>query len=114
MPAPPWENLGDFLNTDEFAVSASIALQGGGTRAGIAGIFDEPYLNAELGEFDLDTSRPRFLCAESAVAGVQRYDTVTLTQRDASGAVTWSKVFDVVTDPQPTGDGMATLELSEP
>ena len=44
-----WENIDTFLDTDDFSIQAALRLQSGQTRQGRA-IFDEPYLNAELGE----------------------------------------------------------------
>lgn len=101
MPAPAWEDLGEFLDVDEFATEATITLQGGGTLQ-VTGIYDDPYLNAELGEYDMDTSRPRFTCAESAVPGVARGDTIEI------GGTT----YDVMSAPQSDGTGMAMLDLA--
>lgn len=102
MPAPEWENLDDFLDVDEFATQAVIQLQGGTTRQ-VVGIYDDPYLNAELGEYDMDTTRPRFTCKLSDVPGVGRGDTLTLHD---------GTVLDILTGPQPDGTGMALLDLA--
>lgn len=102
MPSPSWENLDDFLNPDEFAVEAVVHFQDGGERA-VTGIFDDPYLNAQLGEFDMDTSKPRLLCKEADLAGIGRGDRVTLG----------GKSYSVLSEPHSTGDGMATLEMAE-
>jgi hypothetical protein len=103
MPAPDWENLDDFLDVDEFATAAEIEFQDTelADRA-IVGIFDEPYMNAELGEYSMDTVQPRFLCKADAVIGVHRGDVLVI------GSDRW----DIVTDPQPDGTGMATLALA--
>lgn len=101
MPAPAWENLDDFLEPDEFALVAVIEFQDGSQRE-VVGVFDEPYLDAQLGEYNLDTSRPRLLGKEPDLAGVSRGDLVRLDGRE----------FDVLTGPQSTGDGMAVLELA--
>lgn len=103
MPSPSWENLDDFLDPEEFAVTALVEDEDGGAVIQVVGIFDDPYMNAELGEFDMDSSKPRLLCKEAALAGVQRGARVTI------GA----KVYDVMTGPQSTGDGMAVLTMAE-
>lgn len=105
MPGPSWENLDTFLQGDAvggFAVTATIALQDGRTLPPIKGIFDDPYLNAELGEFDHDTSDPRFLCKMADVKDVRRGDTVTIDDVD----------YDVKSTPQDDGTGMATIKLA--
>lgn len=101
MPIQPWDDLDAFLNTDEFAVSATVRLQDGGTRV-VRGIFDDPYLNAQLGEYEIDTTRPRLTCKEADVIGVLRGDLV-----DIAG-----KTFDVLASAQPDGTGMAVLEMA--
>lgn len=111
MPAPLWEDLDVFLDTDDFALFGTVTLQGGAVRT-FAGIFDDPYLNAELGEYDMDNMKPRFLCKEVDVADVSRGDAITVFQKDRRGVVVWSKNFDILTSAQPTGDGMALLALS--
>lgn len=103
MPTAPFDDLDAFLSTEEFAVSATIRLQDGGTRV-ITGIFDDPYLNAELGEYEADTSRPRLTCKEVDVVGVGRGDFVEIN----------GETFDVMTSAQPDGTGMALLELARP
>lgn len=104
MRGPSWENLDDFLQTDNdggFAIAAVIQFSGGGTRA-IWVIFDDPYLNAQLGEYEADTSEPRISGKEVDLAGVQRGDTVTVT----------GETFDVMTSPQPDGTGWALVTMA--
>jgi len=100
MPSPSWENLDAFLQVDEFAVVATITPAGGASRL-VNGIFDDPFLDAQLGEYRLDTSVPRFLCSEVALAGVARGDVVEI---DAVQYIALSGA-------KPDGTGMATLEL---
>lgn len=100
MPTPSWDDLDAFLRTDEFAVTVTVRPQDGPARQ-VAGIFDEPYLNAQLGEYEADTVRPRLVCKAADVAGLVRGDMV-----DIDGVT-----YDVLTSPQPDGTGMATLEL---
>lgn len=101
MPAPAWEDLDAFLSVDEFAVAATVHLQAGTMRT-VRGIFDDPYLNAELGEYEFDTNRPRLTCKESDVDGVLRGDTVVID----------GKTYDVLSTPNSDGTGMALLELA--
>jgi len=103
MPAPSWENLDDFLDPADFAVEVVIQPQEGAARKPFTGIFDDAYLNAQLGEFDMDTNKPRVLCKETDLAAVRRGD----------NAVVDGKLYDVLSEPQSTGDGMALLILSE-
>lgn len=126
MPKPAWENLDDFLQLDTkggFAVKATITRittkpPGAGWTAqekpddwedgdpvtytrDLVGIFDDPYLNADLGEYDVDTSAPRFTCKETDVGGVRRGDYLVLD----------GTMYNIMTDPQSDGAGMAILRM---
>lgn len=102
MPGLDWEDLDDFLDTEEFAVSGVIDFQAGGNRT-VSLIFDDPYLNAQLGEYEMDVSRPRGLGKLADFTGVTRGDIITID----------GKEYDILTGPQPDGTGMATLDLAE-
>lgn len=111
MPKPSWENLDEFLQTDDaggFAHRAIITLRGGGTVGPVVGIFDDPYMDAQLGEYRMDTSAPRFMAKESDFPGVRRGDVFQLV--DASGNPVGGP-YAVMTYPHQDGTGMATLEL---
>lgn len=104
MPKPSWENLDVFLQKDStggFAVVATVQFEDGSVKD-ITGIFDEPYLNAQLGEYDFDDSKPRFTCKEADVFNVKRGD--YLKFQDGGR-------FYIMGYPQPDGIGMACLEL---
>lgn len=104
MRGPSWENLDDFLQTDDdggFAQAAVIQFQAGGTRT-ISVLFDDPYLNAQLGEYEADTSEPRISGKETDLAGVRRGDVVTVA----------GETFDVMTSPQPDGTGWALVTMA--
>lgn len=103
MPTPSWDNLGAFLQPGDFAVTATITLQAGGTRL-VQGIYDDPYLNADLGEYDADLSEPRFTCKLADVVGVKRGDSLTIAGEAGT--------FDVLREPQGDGTGMAVLKLA--
>ena len=101
MPKHAWEDLDAFFSLDEFATTITLRLQSGEVRQFNA-VFDDPYLNAELGEYELDTNRPRLTCKESDVLSVTRGDVVEID----------GKTYDVLTGPQPDGTGMAMLEMA--
>lgn len=104
MRGPSWENLDDFLQLDDdggFATLAVIKFQHGGTRSASV-LFDDPYLNAQLGEYEADTSTPRISGKEVDLAGVQRGDEVTVA----------GETFDVLASPEPDGTGWATVTMA--
>lgn len=104
MPKPAWENLDDFLATDDdggFAISAIIRFQDG-TQKTVTVIYDEPYFNAQLGEYDADASQPRITGKESDLVGVRRGD---LVQIDGT-------TYESLTSYQPDGTGMAMVSLA--
>lgn len=109
MPKPAWEDLSVFLQTQDFADTAAIQRQapiGGGDVPEVDhvdGIFDDPYMDAQTGEYQMDTREPRFWCQESHVAGVRRGDTAVIDGR----------TFDIMSEPQSDGTGMAMLKLEE-
>lgn len=96
-----WENLDVFLDTDDFAIRVTVRLQDGTERV-VKCIFDDPYLNAELGEYELDSTQPRLTCRWSDVQDVRRGDEVEIEGR----------IYDVVTNAQPDGTGMAVVALA--
>ena len=105
MTSPSWENLDVFLQTDAvggFAITATIQLADGSDDKLVTGIFDEPYLNAQLGEYEVDDAQPRFTCKSSDVKGVARGDDLLLPD---------GRKFHVMTYPQQDGTGMSILKL---
>lgn len=102
MPAPAWERLDDFLNEDEFAVSAVFVPKNGIPRQPVAVIFDEPFFNAELGEYDISAGVPRASCKETDITGLKKHDACVI------GGIR----FRLDHDPQPDGTGFATVLLS--
>lgn len=101
MPAPDWENLDDFLDEDEFATAVSITREDGVTLT-LSGIYEDQYMDAQLGEYLMDSTRPRVWCKHADVPGVQKGDTC-----DVGGTV-----YDVMSQPQGDGSGMAMLDLA--
>lgn len=101
MPSPAWEDLDVFLQLDDFAVSAVIQFQAGGTRS-VIGILDDPYLAARLGGFDRDDNHITLTVKESDCGGVKRGDTVLVSGR----------TYDVMTTPQGDGTGVSLIVLA--
>ena len=105
MTSPSWENLDVFLQTDAvggFAITATIQFADGSDDKPVTGIFDEPYLNAQFGEYEVDDAQPRFTCKSSDVKGVARGDDLLLPD---------GRKFHVMTYPQQDGTGMSILKL---
>lgn len=101
---PAWENLDEFFDLDDFAVVGTVTPHAGGAAYQVKGHFDDPYLNAALGDaLDRDDLRPRFLCKMSDVAAVVRFDTLTI------GGAT----YDVLSAPHGDGTGTAVVELAQ-
>lgn len=102
MPAPAWEDLSVFTDPDDFGVLVTFTRAGGQVIPSVPGIFDDPAMNAETGEYDIALSQPRFTCAYAPVA--------TLKKNDA--AVIDGVAYLLDHDPHPDGTGMAILTLS--
>lgn len=99
-----WENLDVFVQPDTqggFAQAALIRFADGTTRT-IQVIFDDPYLNAQLGEYEADTSEPRISGKEVDMVGITRGDEVEIA----------GEVFDVMTSPQADGTGWALVVMA--
>lgn len=111
MPAPSWERADDFLRGDEFALQVQI-WRGGALLRTIKAIFDEPSVDARLGDnmgerrglrsFDFETTTPTILGTDASLAGVVRGDEVRLDGR----------IFDVMASPAPDGTGWARLRIA--
>lgn len=104
MPSPSWENLDEFLATDTdggFATPAVLLFATGQTKT-VSVIFDDPVFNAQLGEYEADSSQPRILGKLSDLANLRRGDVVTVAGND----------YDVMGTPQPDGTGMATVIMA--
>jgi hypothetical protein len=101
MPAPVWDDLDVFVDTDDFAVTATITPTTGARD--IPCIFDDPYLNAQLGEYEWDGGKPRITAKETDLIGVTRTTPVFVN----------GKQYYALTNPQQDGTGMAVLTLSE-
>jgi len=114
MPAPAWENLDDFLSTDDFAFFATFVPNAGTgePRSPVPGIFDEPACNAEAGEFDAAVSEPKFTCKASDVVGIRKNDRCIVSRRLPNGSLEEIGRYLLDHDPHPDGAGLASVMLS--
>ena len=101
MPAPAWESLDDFLDVDEFATLATIVYRDKSTGTAKV-IFDDPYLNAQLGEFEPESTNPRITGKWADLRLVVRGTEVTVA----------GETYDAVRGVEPDGSGMATVYLA--
>ncbi|RKR02596.1 hypothetical protein C7446_2314 [Kushneria sinocarnis] len=101
MPAPDWEDLDVFLDEDEFACRVFVQ-RADGVELSLSGLFEDAYYDAQLGEYAMDSIRPRVWCQRVDVPGVQRGDTCRIE----------GTRYDILTEPQGDGTGMAMLELA--
>lgn len=103
MAAPDWEDLDAFLGLHDFAVQARLLFRDGRQRE-VSVIFDDAFLDVQIGEYSLEATQPRALGKEADLAGLRRGDQVRI------GGVT----YDVTAGPQEDGTGMATVPLQKP
>jgi len=103
MPAPDWENLDDFLSTDDFATTATFTRAGGQVIPDVRCIFDEPFFDKDLGEYVQNAGEPRLNCKEADVATLKRHDRCTV-----AGV---PRQFELAHDPQPDGTGWCVVTL---
>ena len=101
MPSLSWDNLDAFLQADDFAIEATVTPQGGVSRV-VSGIFDESYLNTQIGEFELDASQPRLTCKAADAVDLQAKDEVQID----------GQRYLLLTGPQFDGTGFAVLSLA--
>ncbi len=99
---PDWEELDEFFSPDEFSTEGVINHQSG-EQISVLGLFDEKPFDAELGEYDMDTSTPRFLCKAADVSNVSNRDTITIN----------TVSYDILKLPEFDGTGLATLTLAK-
>ena len=75
MASPSWENIDAFFILEKdggFATPATVRPMDGRDDYVIPVIFDDPYLNAELGEYEMDTATPTALAPDKYVGGILR------------------------------------------
>lgn len=101
MPNPAWDDLSEFVDADDFAVPV-VVTQAGSIRR-FSGIFDDPYLDAQVGEYAMDSSEPRVTAKEADMIGIRR----------GAICIVAGKSWAVLDAPKPDGTGMAVLKLSK-
>ena len=102
MPAPAWEKLDAFFSVDEFAIEAIITPQVGAVRT-VSGILDTPYLQADLGEHEIDTEKVQLTVRATDAEGLRRGDQVACDGR----------TFRLTRGPVWDGTGLAVLHMTE-
>lgn len=100
------EDLDEFLDPDEFGDMAIFHHASGTHSPPVCGLYDDPFMSAQLGEYDAETSAPRFTCKAFDVALVKRKDTVTISTQ--AGAIELA-----VLSVQPDGTGLAVVRLAK-
>lgn len=103
MTSPAWEDLSDFFNPDDFATEARI-LREGQEVGKVFGIFEDPTVPKELGDFTLEESGPRFLSGYDAALAVKYQDVLEVD----------GKPFDVLANAEKDGTGLIVVRLAEP
>lgn len=99
--SPAWDDLDAFVTPGEFAEVVIITLANGTTRQ-VNAIFDDPYFNDQLGEYDLDAAQPRLTAKMADLVGVNRGDEVLVA----------GVAYNVLFPPLGDGTGMATLKMA--
>lgn len=79
----------------------TLAADGTAVTRMIRGLFDDPFVNAGLGEYEADTSSPRFGCLAVDVLGVVRGDCLVID----------GLTYAIMAAPQGDGTGWANLRL---
>ena len=103
MTSPAWENLDVFFNVDDFATRATFSRAGVVLRS-VDGIFDEPVLDAQIGEYVSGRGEPRLTCKSVDVLSIKKHDTATI-------AAVPGATFEVVSDPNHDGAGTAVVSF---
>ena len=95
------ENLSEFFDTDDFAISA-IWIKDGNDQE-IIGLFDSPYSRVGLSIPGIQSARTVFTVMEADVSGVAHGQTIRI------GAMTY-----VIRGVEPDGSGTVRLVLQAP
>lgn len=104
MPAPAWEDLDAFFDLDTnggFSFPAVIQFRDGTSKT-VPVIFDDPYFDAQLGEYAADTSSPRITGKESDLNRIRRGDTIIVSGEN----------FYALASVEPDGTGTAVVHMT--
>lgn len=93
--------LKEFAEDDDLVFTFTIGDDEEETTITCKGIFDNGFVDANIGETVLDTTAPRLTCVASDVANVPREATVTVRGKSYS-----------VTQIQPDGTGFSIVHLA--
>ena len=93
---PSWERLEDFLDLNDFAVEVIPT-----GCSPFNAIFDNPTMNSETGEYDMNSEQPRVTCKSSDAQGLKKFDTMTVD----------GVAYVLNADPHHDGTGMCMLDL---
>lgn len=99
---PSWENLDEFFDLGDFGCEAVFTLTNDTERT-VIGIFDDPEVNANTGEYEFETRRPRLTFKESESSLIERGCKVVIED----------ETYDVLTEPQADGTGVVVVDLAE-
>ena len=100
------EDLTAFLSDAEFAVRCELR-RGGALVRSFLGIFDEMGLDADLGEYRLETSQPRLNARAVDLSGAARGDMLLIEPGTPR-----ARECDVMATPMADGTGWAVLRLA--
>lgn len=104
MPAPSWENLDVFFQSElsgGFAIPAVFTLQDGSEKT-VMVIYDDPQFDAQLGTYVREDSEYRVTGKAAELEGISRYAICAVA----------GKTFDVLSSPRPDGTGTAYVSLA--
>lgn len=110
MGKPAWENLGVFFQSDKEGGFAKAALffKADGTPVNtdpVFVIYDDPKYDAQLGEYDFETSQPRITLEQiPALDGLRKKDKVQIEDEG---------IFILQEHPRPDGTGVLTIMLAK-
>jgi hypothetical protein len=104
MPAPAWENTAQFVDLDDFGIQVTITSADGQSSRLIKAIFDDPYMDKQLGEYSAADGDPRLTCQEVDVAGIKKHDECVVAGMPGK--------YTVVRDPMLSGNGFATVYMA--
>lgn len=111
---PAWDDPAEFIDPDDFGEWAVVTFQAGGTRR-ICVLYDDPAAGlqfvrrnprgkgAHLGDYESDQDAPQMVATVADMAGIKRRDGVVIGGHGS---------FAVMSDPQPDGNGCATVRLA--
>lgn len=105
MPSPAWEDLDAFFDVDDFATTATFTDDNGQASQPVRCIFDDPYLDKQLGEYSATEGDPRITCKADDVIGVKKHHECTIASMPG-------RKYQVIHDPKFDGTGTCVVYMS--